>query len=75
LGHITIAALGIFGGNMSIDEFNRTKWGCGMFAMYNGEKYPIVSCDFNEAIVALSGVTLGSNEPVWVRCENITVEE
>lgn len=42
-----------------------------MFAMYKGEKYPIAACDFEEALVALSGVTLGTDEPNWVRCENI----
>lgn len=58
---------------MSIEEFNSTKWGGGMFAMYHGEKYPIAACDFEEALVALSGVTLGTDELNWVRCENITL--
>ena len=56
---------------MSIDEFNNTRWGMGMFATYKGDKYPIVACDFEEALVALSNVTLGTDEPNWVRCENI----
>lgn len=56
---------------MNINEFGRTKWGPRMFGMYKGEKYPIAACDFEEALVALDGVTLGSDEPNWVRCENI----
>ena len=56
---------------MTIDEFNNTRWGPNMFAIYHGEKYPIVACDFEEVLVALSGVTLGTDEPNWVRCENI----
>ena len=62
---------------MSIDEFNDTKWGSGMKAKYflDGEIYPIVACDFIESLVALSGVTLGTNEPNWVRCENIKLVE
>ena len=56
---------------MNIDEFNETNWGSGMFAMYNGEKYPVAACDFEEQLLALSGVTLGTDEPTWVRCENI----
>ena len=56
---------------MTIEEFNQTRWGCGMSAKYRGEVYPIVSCDFDEALVALEGVTLGETAPSWVRCENI----
>ena len=58
---------------MSIDEFNNTKWGPRMFAMYRGERLPIVACDFQEALVALSGVTLGTDDPNWIRCENIVL--
>lgn len=56
---------------MTIDEFNNTKWSGGMFAMYRGQKFPIASCIFDEALVGLDGVTLGSDEPTWVRCESI----
>ncbi len=35
--------LGIKGGSMSIDEFNSTRWGPRMFAIYKGEKYPIAA--------------------------------
>jgi hypothetical protein len=56
---------------MTIDEFNKTAWHPNMFAHYNGYIYPIVSCDFEEALVALDGVVQGTDEPSWVRCENI----
>lgn len=58
---------------MNIDEFSRTKWKSGMLASYKGEIYPIVACDFDEALVALAGVTLGADEPNWVRCENVDI--
>ncbi len=60
---------------MTIDEFDATKFTANMIATYHrdNEKYPIVACDFHERLVALDGVTLGSGEPNWVRCENITI--
>lgn len=58
---------------MTIDEFNKTGWCCGMKAKYKGEIYPIASCDFEEKLVALPGVTLGTDEPNWIRCENIEI--
>lgn len=56
---------------MTINEFNNTGWRVNMFAIYHGRTYPIVSCDFEEALVALDGVVLGTEDPSWVRCENI----
>ncbi len=60
---------------MTFEEFNNTNWGAGMFALYQGTKYPIVSCDFEEKLVALEGIVQGSDEPSWVRCENIELLE
>jgi len=59
------------GVEMTIDEFNKTAWHPNMFAIYHGRKHPISACDFEEALIALDGVVLGSDEPSWVRCENI----
>jgi hypothetical protein len=59
------------GNKLTIDEFNKTGWYPNMFALYQGRKHPIVSCDFEEALIALDGVVLGTDEPSWVRCENI----
>ena len=59
------------GDEMTIVEFNSTAWYQNMFAMYNGHKYPVIAVDFFESLVALEGVTQGSDEPNWVRCENI----
>ena len=60
---------------MTIDEFNNTQWHPGMRAKYKGEaeSYPIVACDFEEALVAIQGRTMGTDEPDWVRCENVTI--
>lgn len=60
---------------MTLDEFDNTQFAANMTAIYHGdnEKHPIIACDFQERLVALEGVTLGSDEPNWVRCENITI--
>ena len=56
---------------MTIDEFNNTQWHGGMFGIYNGVKYPIASCNFVEALIALDGECEGDDTPSWVRCENV----
>lgn len=58
---------------MTIDEFNDTGFGSGMFAIYKGGKYPISAVDFDEALVALEGVVEGAHLS-WVRCENVEVK-
>ena len=62
---------------MKIAEFDTTKWTAGMYARYgDGKIYPIVSCDFGEKLVGLTGLI--ANEPQeisWARCENITICE
>lgn len=56
---------------MTTEEFQNTAWAANMRAMYRGEIYPVVACDFSEFLVGLGGVTLGDDDPTWVRCENI----
>lgn len=56
---------------MTLEEFNKTSWHPNMLAMYHCRKYLIAACDFEEYLVALEGVVQGSEEPSWVRCENI----
>ncbi|MEQ1488852.1 MAG: hypothetical protein ABL920_10185 [Methylotenera sp.] len=58
---------------MTIEEFNKTSWSAGMMATYHNKKYPIVSCDFEEQLIAIEGYVSGCEEPSWVRCENITL--
>lgn len=58
---------------MTFDEFDNAQWRCGMVGEYKGEKYPIAACDFEERLIALKGLTLGSDEPTWVRCENVAL--
>lgn len=58
---------------MTISEFNKTRFNCGMFAIYEGNKYQIVSVEFDEALIGLSGVVFGSEAPYWVRCENVEI--
>ena len=60
---------------MTQDEFDSTRWGADMAALYHrdNETHDVVSVDFQEKLVGLEGVTAGSDEPNWVRCENITL--
>lgn len=58
---------------MTFEEFDATVWGYGMKAEYKGRVYDVVACDFDERLIALEGITLGSDEPDWVRCENVTL--
>jgi hypothetical protein len=55
---------------MTIEEFNKTGFCAGMSAMYKGNKYDVISVDFTESLVELE---LNYDESLWVRCENITV--
>lgn len=60
---------------MTVEQFKATRWGPRMHAIYKGENYPIIACNFDECLVGLTGVTLGSDDIDWVRCENITLAE
>lgn len=59
---------------MTLDEFKATGWLSRMAAIYKGKRYQIASVCFDEALIALDGLTLGTDEPTWVRCENITLD-
>lgn len=56
---------------MTITEFNKTGFGAGDKAEYDGKVYDIASIDFKEQLIGLIGITQGSEEIEWVRCENV----
>lgn len=56
---------------MTVEEFNKTGWSKGMNCLYQGKKHQIRSLDFDEKLVGI--VVDHSDDPAWVRCENITV--
>ena len=63
---------------MTIDEFNKTRFGGGMKAIYGGKKYNIISCNFPEALFGL--IREGDDADdlecwSWARCENVTLVE
>lgn len=58
---------------MTIDEFNDTGFGPGMFAIYKDNKYPISAVDFDEALLELKGVVGGADHSSWVRCESVEI--
>lgn len=55
---------------MTFDEYNKTGWAGNMKAEYKGNVYGIDAANFPEYLVALDD---GSGDPMWVRCENITL--
>lgn len=59
---------------MTIEEFDKKRWGFGVCAIYQGNEYPVSAVSFEGRLVGLTEVV--ANDPdsmVWVRCENITV--
>jgi hypothetical protein len=58
---------------MTVEEFNKTKFGKGDKAVYKNETYSIAALDFEEKLIGLHDVCLGADEDdiTWVRCENI----
>lgn len=63
---------------MTIEEFNSMRFSAGMKAIYDGEKYNIISCNFPEALFGLIREFDDPNDLEcwgWVRCENIILVE
>jgi hypothetical protein len=57
---------------MTIDEFNKMRFGAGMKIFYKGKEYDIRSVDFEEALIGIDEKILGGDEGdiSWKRCEN-----
>lgn len=55
---------------MTFEEYDNTGWTGNMKAEYKGNIYGVEAANFPEHLVALDD---GSGEPMWVRCENITL--
>lgn len=67
---------------MTIEEFNNTRFGFGIKAIYDGKVYDIESIDFQEAIFGLNNGTVECSkcghefiDILWVRCENCEIME
>lgn len=56
---------------MTVEEFDSTAFGANMEMKYRGVKYPIVSVDFEERLLAYPCDNF--QELSWVRCENVTL--
>lgn len=54
---------------MTIQEFNKQKWGVGMSCIYQEAERDIISVDFIESLVGLKE----DDSIQWVRCENINL--
>jgi len=62
---------------MTIEQFNKTRFGNGMKVIYKNEIFPIVAVDFEEALFAIPnsrGIETDSDN-TWVRCENVSLVE
>jgi len=57
---------------MTIDQFNNSRFGANDKVIYNGQKYDIISVDFEEALIGIDEKIPGSDEDdiSWKRCEN-----
>lgn len=58
---------------MTQQEFDSLRFCAGMIAEYDGNWYKVISCNFPERLFALyddSGID--ADDPMWVRCENVT---
>ena len=61
---------------MTLTQFNATRWGAGMMALYDGEQMLVEQVDFKEQLVGLRRPEdIGDDdvETLWVRCENVTL--
>jgi hypothetical protein len=66
---------------MTQAEFQKTRWGSGMKALYRGEIWLIVQVDFEEELIGLLGEgdsllvenleANASELTTWARCENV----
>ena len=56
---------------MTQEEFKQIAWGAGMVVEYKGDRYPVDSVIFGEALIGLGDSVIGGDEPIWVRCENV----
>jgi hypothetical protein len=59
---------------MTQAEFQKTRWGKGMRALYRGEIYLIAQVDFEEQLIGMVSEQYESdpNEVMsWARCENV----
>jgi hypothetical protein len=57
---------------MTIEEFNKLRFGAGDQVIFKGEIYDLVSVDFEEALIGIDERLVGSEEDdiSWKRCEN-----
>ena len=55
---------------MTREEFNKTGFGGGMKASYNGVVYNIISVSFTEGLIELIIPDM-VDDGFWVRCESI----
>ena len=59
---------------MTISEFNKTRFCCVMFAIYEGIKYQIVAVEFDEALIGLHGVVSGYDGIAIANKQNVITE-
>lgn len=58
---------------MTIDEFNKTRFGPGMKIKYDGEIYNLIATDFQEALFGFIITGGDLNNLSWARCENVEI--
>lgn len=60
---------------MTLDEFDKTRFGANMWVMYKGQKRYVISVNFPERLLGLCDgkADIEPDEWTWVRCENVKV--
>jgi hypothetical protein len=53
---------------MTLEEYDKQAWTAHMRAEYKGNIYDIAAANFPEYLLALDD---GTDDYIWVRCENI----
>ena len=58
---------------MTLEEFNKTRFGGNMFARYKNDTWFVMSVDFSEGLFGLTEhkKEYPADEWMWVRCENV----
>lgn len=65
---------------MTIEEFNKTKWHAKMEVVIHSHAYgtfqhPIVSVDFDQALIGIATDDEDDEQLQWFRCENCDLVE
>lgn len=56
---------------MTEEQFDKTKWKYGMYALYKGRSYFVHSRCHDERLLGLKADCAADEDIFWVRCESV----